>query len=156
MRVNPLSAAVPVLLAMVVALALGCGPGIHYQAPAYDNQNGLTIHVQSIDVEDDQLKLRLTFQNNTNKVMMINRDLLTIKLPDGSVRTRDRGMYGLFGNVGSETTHMLPPNGGVHDVFLDFPMAKPADTAALLLTGITLDGQMAQFPDYILVMQAKK
>ncbi len=51
---------------------------------------------------------------------------------------------------------MLPPNGGMHDVFIDFPMPKVADTVAVQLTGITLDGQPAVFPDYVVVVQPKQ
>jgi hypothetical protein len=139
----------------LVLVTIGCGPSVHYQTPSYENQSGLSIKVQSVKYDDDQLQLRLFFENHTPQTMVVNRDTLTVRLPDGSVRTRERHEAWLFGAVVGDPTHLLPPNGG-HEVFLDYRMKPMAGPIALQLAGITLDGQPAQFPDYVVMGDLSK
>ncbi len=84
------------------------------------------------------------FVNNTDKVMTVNRDMLGLKLPDGSVRTRETSEF--FG-IPTQSTYTLPPHAS-HEVFVDYKIPDTTPQATLQLTGVMIDGQPATFPEY--------
>jgi hypothetical protein len=128
------------LLSMVV----GCGPKYVITAAAYD-QGGLAINVNDTKLDDGKLQLRLTFINKTGKMMMVDRDQMQVRVADGTMIPR----YAGSGWMGIRTpgTHVIAA-GVSHPVHVDFMVGDRVGPAALVLTGVIVDGTQLQLPEY--------
>jgi hypothetical protein len=131
-------------LALICMSGMGCAH-VQFAGPPSYATTGLTVTVESIEYDDDKLELKLMFVNNTDKIMIVNRDLLGLKLPDGSVRTRDNGEF--FG-IPTASTYAIPPHAS-HAVHVNYKIPETTPQAALQMVGITVDGQPAAFPDFV-------
>src|SRR5258708_16348956 len=99
---------------------------VEYAGPKYDTE-ALAITVSSIQMSDDRLVFKLMFWNHTDKLMLIDRDKMTVKLPDGTTRARYKGMMVGFGFTPG--THQIAPKGN-HAVWVEFVVAPPPHNAS--------------------------
>lgn len=146
MRIQRIAA--PIFLAM----ALGCSSVAFMAQPQYDGGGGLGITAQSVEYDDDELKLSFVFTNNTDQVMTVNRDLITCVLPDGKVLTRANAQ--VFG-IPTAPMYSIAPHAS-HEVQVTYSVPETTTQAVLKLDhAIQINGQPAAFPDYVVTQVAK-
>lgn len=141
-----------VRVALFVAIAVSgvaIASKIDYQEPKYEDKDGLTITPQKLVVDDDRLVLHMIFWNKTDKPMVVDRDKLMLKLPDGRMIERYKGMMVGWGMAGA--THDIPAHGS-HEVHIEFVVGSAPPSAQLLLDkAIVSEGKMLSFPPYHVV-----
>ena len=141
---SSLFAAAALLLVSSIVLA---SDGATYAEPKYEDKNGLTITSSSISMSSDRLVFKLTFWNKSDKGFVVDRDKLMLKMPDGSMKSRYKGMMTGWGMAGS--THDIPAHGS-HEVHIEFVVGKDAPASATLKLdhGIIQEGKELSFSDY--------
>lgn len=133
-----------VLAAMLVAGAMGCGPKVQATPVGAYEEGALAIGVQKIEVDDEKLVLKLTFINRTDKQMMVDRNQLQLRMPDGSLRSRYTGTFGGLTNA----VHTIMPAMS-HNVFVDFIVGEgTTGRVALVMSGVVVDGKPVALPEY--------
>jgi hypothetical protein len=138
----------PTTLLFLVGLA-GCAH-VEYAGPAQYQNSGLVINVEKIEYDDDTLECRFVFLNNTDKTMMVDRNQIVAALPDGTLRAREQGAFG----IPTQGVYTLMPHMS-HEVYVDYKVPDTTPQVTLQLKGITVDGQLTPFPDYVLARQAR-
>lgn len=137
---------------LFLAMALGCSSVTFMAQPQYDGGSGLGITAQTVEYDDDELKLNFVFTNNTDAVMTVNRDLITCVLPDGRVLTRANAE--VFG-IPTQPMYTIAPRAS-HDVQVTYKVPENTPQAVLKLDhAIQLNGQPAAFADYVVTQVAK-
>ncbi len=140
MRIQRITA--PILL----ALALGCASAQFSGLPSYAAQ-GLSIRVERIEYDDDQLQLTFLFVNNTERTMLVDRSQLMLVTPDGQSHSRSNAE--VFG-FATEATHTILPHTG-HPVQVFYKIPEQTPQAVLKLDrAVTVNGTPVALPDYMI------
>jgi len=98
---------------LALAVVLACGGGKHYWQAQPAQGGPITIQPEQIWVAHGKLWVRTNVVNGTGQPIMINRDAIVARLPNGAVVHRA---------AGSATIHapyLIPP-GGAHAVYVEF------------------------------------
>ena len=121
----------------LLAAAFGCGGSglpdkLKYAAPpAAMLAGGVAVTFQLAHAEEDEMKVRFYIQNQSNQMMMVNRDGFGLRLPNGAVLPR-RGS--------NHDPYILAPGQG-HDVWLAFGEKgldmRTVQTASAIIGGIS-------------------
>ncbi len=127
------------------ALGAGCGQAHAIVAAAPYAAPELEIQVQDINMDDEKLKLKLTFVNHTQSVMQVDRNQLKLAV-GGRLQTRFTGkLSGMTSGL-----HTLQP-GLSHAVFVDYIVGEGfSGTATLALSqgGVIVNGASLPLPDF--------
>jgi hypothetical protein len=128
------------LLATVAAgllyLTFGCGGGsglpdkLKYAAPPQSVlMGGVSIQFQLAHARDDNFKVHFYVMNLSNQVMIVNRDGIGLRLPDGRVVQRREGNH---------DPYMLNPGSG-HEVHVDFS-ERGMDMRSIQMASVVIGG----------------
>jgi hypothetical protein len=90
-------------------LPLACTRDVPLYAPA-TAVGGIFVRVREAEIDDDRVRVKMTFQNATNETLHVDRDGMALRLPDGRVLPRDGGRHDVY---------TLAP-GESHAVHVDF------------------------------------
>ena len=105
-------------------------------------QNGVRIVPEQVYVSGHKLWVRTTVVNGTQQAMLILRDEIVVRLPNGAVVPRAAGRTSLH-----QPYNVMP--GGAHEVYVEFEdngfdwRAVPSVNVDFS-PGVTLDGQPVQ------------
>jgi hypothetical protein len=99
------------------AATFGCGPSlpdkIGFAGQNATLQSGTQVNFQDAWVDKGIFKVKLWVQNLSQAFMLVDRNGIALRLPDGRVLQRAHGTFT------SDTPYNLPPGGG-HEVWVDF------------------------------------
>src|SRR4051794_19642225 len=91
-------------LALTLALVAACSGARVVPQTTYE-QTALSVRPQELRISRGKLELKFTFVNHSEKVMFVDRDQMSVRLADGSTRSRYKGTWAGMGNG----THTIPP-----------------------------------------------
>jgi hypothetical protein len=95
------------------ALSAGCGKHVQLYAMAPTLSASVQVRLKEADISGDRVYVKMYMTNTSGDVLHIDRDGMSLRLPNGQVLPR---------SVGKTTMHKpydVPPGQG-HDVFVDF------------------------------------
>ena len=132
MRRGMLATVAAALLYMVTACGGGGGlpDKVKYAAPPQSVlMGGVSVQFQLAHAEDEDFKVRFYFANLSNQVLIVNRDGIGLRLPDGRVLAR-KGM-------GHEPYYIQPGQG--HNVWVAFN-EKGLDMRTIQMASVIIGG----------------
>jgi hypothetical protein len=133
------------LLGLALAAGVASAKADIWRAQPY-NHKGVVINTEEIKNDGKKIWFKLMVINNTGSVLMVDRNQLTAKLPDGSTQSRDRGT---FAKWGKQDAYVIPA-GGSHPLQIEFKVPTNAlIRVALQLTGVSIDGKPVSLPDFV-------
>lgn len=131
------------LLAALATAEVGC-TSYQVSGPGSYSHEGVIINPQTLALSGSKLRLRFVFINHTESEILVDRNQMSLRFPDGQVASRFTGTWGGM----TSGMHKIPP-GGSHNVFMDFRLdGDPPSHASLVLTGVVSDGKPMDLPDY--------
>lgn len=136
----------------LVATVAGCGASVHYSGPPTQQAAGVTLNTSKIRYDGEKLWLEFTVLNNTSKQLVVDRNQIVAKLPDGRQVSRETGSWGA---MWADVTYKIPP-GVSHALHVEYRVPKDTPTVTLILKGFILDGQPLDLPDYVVTAEAPK
>ncbi len=140
------------LFVVVVAVAAGCGGSVHYSGPPTHQAAGITLNTNKIRYDGEKLWLEFTVLNNTSKALVVDRNQILAKLPDGRQLSRETGSWGA---MWADVHYNIGP-GLSHALHIEYRVPNNTPTVALVLKGFILDGQPIELPDYVVTAEAPK
>ena len=121
------------LLGVVLLALVACSKRVPLYAAATTLPSGVHVRVHQAYIDDDRVYVKMWMMNGTQVPMRVDRDGMSLRLPDGQVLPR---------SVGVTTRHNvydLAPGQG-HDVFVDFRATRDLDMlseATVILGGVS-------------------
>ena len=148
MRRAPMAALTAGLLYLSVgltsALAPGCGGSglpdkVKFAAPPQSILlGGVSVNFQLAHAEDEEMKVRFYFRNVSNQMLVVNRDGIGLRLPDGRVLPR-RGY--------NKEPYFIAPGTG-HEVWVAFGEKgldlRTVQTASVIIGGVAFGSDPVQ------------
>jgi hypothetical protein len=131
------------LVVLCSVLVLACGGGKHLWA-AQPVSGPVTIQPQQVYVRGGKLWVRTNVINGTNQPIMVDRDQIIARLPNGAI------VHRASGSTTVHTPYMLPP-GAAHAVYVEF-FGEGFDWRDVpgaqidFSPGVTTNGQPMQIP----------
>ena len=109
-------------------------------------EKGITINPKAVRLSSKgKLWFKLQFINQTELPLVVDPDGLQVKLPDGRLVARSKGLFDKVGSAHSTQT-IAPGISG--EINAEYMVGKPAK-ANLVLAGCSLGGKPARLPDYV-------
>lgn len=143
----------PRLVAPVLLyLAVGCAH-IEYMTPPRYEVGGVSITQVKVEHDDDEIEIALLVHNQTDRVMVIDRNQIMCALPSGQTLARSNAQ--VFG-IPTAPTHTVPPRSS-HELQLSYKVSDKVPQLALLLNrGIFIDNQPVELPAYVITQKVEK
>jgi hypothetical protein len=136
---------------VVASLSFACGGGGKHMWLAQAQPGPITVQPQEVWAHGHKLWVRCSVVNNSAQPVLVDRDQIVARLPNGAVIHRAQGAY---------TQHMpyaLPPGAG-HEVYVEFAEEgfswRDVPNAQIDFTpGVTMNGQPVATPALVVTNQ---